>query len=109
MAKRIEAWEYGELTLLTVTPRGATDAVTNYRARMGGKEPIHGTDDDKFVVMNAFGAKGWRLKLLDELVASSDHPTSQEPFAELSRLEGLTGSPGTVHSVTRYSMARRTK
>ena len=109
MARRKEIWEYGELTLLGVTPKGSAEPITNYSARIGGKEPIHGTDVDHFEVMNSFGAKGWRLRLVNEVTASSGFAGRPELMTELSRLEELTGTPGSVDSVSRYSMARRLK
>ena len=109
MARRKEIWEYGELTLLGVTPKGSAEPITNYSARFGGKEPIHGTDVDHIEVMNSFGAKGWRLRLVNEVTASSGFAGRPELLTELSRLEELTGTPGSVDSVSRYSMARRLK
>ena len=109
MARRKEIWEYGELTLLGVTPKGSAEPITNYSARIGGKEPIHGTDVDHIEVMNSFGAKGWRLRLVNEVTASSGFAGRPELLTELSRLEELTGAPGSVDSVSRYSMARRLK
>jgi len=109
MARRKEIWEYGELTLLGVTPKGSVEPITNYSARIGGKEPIHGTDVDHIEVMNSFGAKGWRLRLVNEVTASSGFAGRPELLTELSRLEELTGTPGSVDSVSRYSMARRLK
>ena len=109
MARRKEIWEYGELTLLGVTPKGSAEQITNYSARIGGKEPIHGTDVDHIEVMNSFGAKGWRLRLVNEVTASSGFAGRPELLTELSRLEELTGTPGSVDSVSRYSMARRLK
>jgi len=109
MARRKEIWEYGELTLLGVTPKGSAEPITNYSARIGGKEPIHGTDVDHFEVMNSFGAKGWRLRLVNEVTASSGFAGRPELLTDLSRLEELTGTPGSVDSVSRYSMARRLK
>jgi hypothetical protein len=89
MARRKEIWEYGELTLLGVTPKGSAEPITNYSARIGGKEPIPGTDVDHFEVMNSFGAKGWRLRLVNEVTASSG-------FA--GRPELLTDCPGSRSS-----------
>jgi hypothetical protein len=109
VARGKEIWEYGELTLLGVTPKGSTEPITNYSARIGGKEPIHGTDVDHFEVMNSFGAKGWRLRLVNEVTVSSGFAGRPEILTELSRLEELTGTPGSVDSVSRYSMARRLK
>jgi len=109
MARRKEIWEYGELTLLGVTPKGSAEPITNYSARIGGNEPIHGTDVDHFEVMNSFGAKGWRLRLVNEVIDSLGPAGRPELLTELSRLEELTGTPGSVDSVSRYSMARRLK
>src|SRR6476646_12270493 len=83
MARRKEIWEYGELTLLGVTPKGSAEPITNYSARIGGKEPIHGTDVDHIEVMNSFGAKGWRLRLVNEVTASSGFAGRPELLTEL--------------------------
>ena len=109
MARGREIWEYGELTLFGVTPKGSAEPITNYSARIGNKEPLHGTDVNHFEVMNSFGAKGWRLRLVNEVNASSGFAGRPELLTELSRLEELTGTPGSVDSVSRYSMARRLK
>ena len=109
MAKRLEVWEYGELTLVGVLRKGTDEAVTNYSARLGGREPLHGTDVHQLAVMNSFGAQGWRLKLINEMVAPDDSASAAELFSALARVEELTGTPGTVQSVTRFAMARRVK
>ena len=108
MAKKIEAWQYGELTFLGVASDGEVEPVTKFTARVGGKEPVHGTDVDQFAVMDTFGTRGWRLKLVEELTAPAETERQSRVLDALSHTEKVTGTPGTVVSLTRYAMARRT-
>ena len=59
--------------------------------------------------MNSFGAKGWRLRLVNEVTASSGFAGRPELLTAAVPAEELTGTPGSVDSVSRYSMARRLK
>jgi len=107
--KRIETWEYGELVLLGVLPKGEQVGITKYTAQVGGKEQIHGTAAEHLTIMNSFGRRGWRLKLVDELTAPAETDKQAATLQSFSDIERYTGNPGTVVSLTRYLMSRRLK
>jgi len=109
VGKRVEAWEYGELVFIGVLPKGEHECITKYTAQVGGREQIHGTAAEHLAVMNSFGRRGWRLKLIDELTAPAETAKQEKTLESLSNIECLTGNPGTVVWMTRYLMARRLK
>ena len=109
MAKKTEAWQYGELTFLSVAPDGEVEQVTKFTALIGGREPVHGTDVDQFAVMDTFGARGWRLKLVEELTTPAETERQSRVLDALTHTEKVSGTPGAVLSLTRYAMARRTR
>jgi hypothetical protein len=92
-----------------VQPEGSHDWITRYTARVGDREQIHGTTEEKLTVMNSFGRRGWRLKLVDELNAPADTDKQTKTLESLSDIERMTGTPGTVVSLTQYFMSRRLK
>ena len=105
----MEAWEYGELVFFVVLPKGEDECITKYTAKVGDREQIHGTAAEHLAVMNSFGRRGWRLKLIDEVTAPTETDKQAKTLESFSDIERLTGSPGTVVSLTRYQMARRLK
>jgi hypothetical protein len=109
VGKRVEAWEYGELVFLGVLQKDEHECITKYTARFGGREQIHGTAVEHLAVMDSFGRRGWRLKLVDELTAPAETDKQARTLASISDIEAFTGSPGTVISLARYTMARRIK
>jgi len=109
VSKRIEAWEYGELVLLGVLPKGEQVGITKYTVQVGGKEQIHGTAAEHLTVMNSVGRRGWRLKLIDQLTAPAETDKQAATLQGFSDIEHFTGNPGTVVSLTRYLMSRRLK
>jgi len=107
VGKRVEAWEYGELVFIGVLPKGEQESITKYTARIGGREQIHGTAVEHLVVMNSFGRRGWRLKLIEELTAPAETDKQAKTLESFSNIERVTGTPGTAVSMARYLMARR--